>query len=600
MQTSTPNSVFAKAIIAEFAFLKETASLEALYTRGIKLGASGGMLLPVCRLQADDEQLISVFSKWREENFIAYPTRFPVTDAGTAKWLTTKLLDVQDRLLFLVKDRHGNSVGHLGFASCLNDERLMEVDNVVRGVKGTNPGIMTEAMTALMEWARTTLWPEGFYLRVLASNQAAIQFYGRLGFTETARMPLRAVVNGGSTALIPLPAEDPAPADDFFVRMDTVAERPAVPVGEKMILTAGPSISAREGSYAYDAARYGWNSQWNKYLKAFEQQFAEYVGVNHSMATSSCTGALHIALLALGIGRGDEVIVPDITWVATANAVLYVGATPIFADIDRDTWVLSPESVRAKITPRTKAIMPVHLYGHACDMNALMAIAREHNLYVVEDAAPSVGAEYHGKRTGSFGHFSCFSFQGAKLAVTGEGGMLLTDDPALYEKAYSIWDQGRKPGTFWIQSNGLKYKMSNVQAAIGLGQLERNDSMVAAKRRIFDWYEKGLAGVPHVQLNREPEGTRSIYWMSSILLSESSPISRDQLSAALKARNVDTRPVFPAISQYPIWPLKQEALPVAKFVGDHAMNLPSGVCLRGDEVAYVCAAIKSIILQSAP
>ena len=594
MQTSTPNSVFAKAIIAEFAFLKETASLEALYTRGIKLGASGGMLLPVCRLQADDAQLVSVFSKWREENFIAYPTRFPVTDAGTAKWLTTKLLDVPDRLLFLVKDRHGNNIGHLGFASCLNDQRLMEVDNVVRGVKGTSPGIMTEAMIALMEWARTTLWPEGFYLRVLASNPDAIQFYSRLGFTETARAPLRAVVNGESTALIPLPPEDTAAPDDFFVRMDTVAERPAVPVGEKMILTAGPSISAREASYAYDAARYGWNSQWSKYLKAFEQQFAEYVGVKHAMATSSCTGALHIALLALGIGPGDEVIVPDITWVATANAVLYVGATPIFADIDRDTWLLSPESVRAKITPRTKAIMPVHLYGHACDMDALMAIAREHALYVVEDAAPSIGAEYHGKRTGSFGHFSCFSFQGAKLAVTGEGGMLLTDDPALYEKAYSIWDQGRKPGTFWIQSNGLKYKMSNVQAAIGLGQLERNDSMVAAKRRIFDWYEKGLAGVPHLQINREPEGTRSIYWMSSILLSESSPISRDQLSVALKARNVDTRPVFPAISQYPIWPLKQEALPVAKFVGDHAMNLPSGVCLRADEVAYVCREIRRV------
>src|SRR5438132_5560054 len=180
-----------------------------------------------------------------------------------------------------------------------------------------------------------------------------------------------------------------------------MAYRPQRPwPGEKMILTAGPSISAREASYALDAARHGWNDQWNSYLRRFEQSFAEYIGVKHALATSSCTGALHRELLALGIGKGDEVIVPELTWVATANAVLYTGATPIFADVEEDSWCLDADSVARKITARTKAAIPVHLYGQPARMDRIMAVARAHNLYVVEDAAPSIGAEFDGQRTG--------------------------------------------------------------------------------------------------------------------------------------------------------------------------------------------------------
>ncbi len=591
----TTSSIFHKAIVSDFSFLKETNRLEALYTRGLSLEKTGGMLLPICRLHAGDQKLIGLLSDWRHKNQIAYPTRFPVTNSGTARWLVEKLLDVPDRILFLVKDKHGNDLGHLGFANCLSSDCQMEVDNVVRGVSGDSPGIMQEAMIALLSWARTTLWPTGFFLRVLASNKHAIKFYENLGFFESSRIPLQLKVSGETSSLEVLDFDDNSYSpDDYFIRME-LKEEPGRKTGEKMILTAGPSISPREASYAYDAARYGWNNNWAKYLKEFESAFAEYVGVKHAIATSSCTGALHIALTALGIGPGDEVIVPDITWVATANAVLYVGATPVFADIDKKTWVLDPNSVRAKIGTKTKAIMPVHLYGHPCDMHAIMQIAKENNLFVVEDAAPSIGAEFRGKRTGSFGSFACFSFQGAKLAVTGEGGMLLTNDDILYERAYSIWDQGRKPGTFWIQSNGLKYKMSNVQAAIGLGQLQRNDSMLEAKRRIFKWYEERLESVPNLVLCREPANTRSIYWMTSATLSDSSPISRDQLIVELKKVNVDTRPVFPAISQYPIWPVRQAALPASKYIGENALNLPSGVCLKESEVDYVCKSIQKLI-----
>lgn len=367
---------------------------------------------------------------------------------------------------------------------------------------------------------------------------------------------------------------------------------------KSLILTAGPSISTIESFYAYDAASNGWNSNWSKYLTKFENEFAKYVGAKYALATSSCTGALQISLMALEIGPGDEVIVPDETWVATANAVRYVGATPVFADIEIDTWNIDVNSIESLITSKTKAIIAVHMYGHPSRMSGILEIASKYGLRVIEDAAPAIGAEWQGKRCGSFGDFAAFSFQGAKLLVTGEGGMLVTSDDKLYEKAKKIWDQGRNPSkVFWIDADGVKYKMSNVQAAIGLGQLERADELIAMKRRIFSWYEEGLNMVPHIKLNKEIEGARSIYWMSSLILDEFAPLSRDDLMKELKTRNVDTRPVFPAISQYPIWPRKQDPQPIAMKVGQSAMNLPSGVCLTKDEVMFVCREIARSINQ---
>lgn len=591
--TARRAAVFQTAIKEQFRLLKETKSLETWHSTSIPLPESEGMLLPICRFHADDEALIRDLTQWRQSAAFAYPTRFPVTIDGTRSWLKDKLLDVEDRILFLVLDRHGYRIGHLGFANCLNDRCAMEVDNVVRGVAGAALGIMAEAMRTIVIWAHNNFWPDEIFLRVLSDNPRAIVFYERLGYRTTETHPLRRHLQGEVVSFKALEPSDSALPDASFLRMVTKPDDTAV--GKTTILTAGPSISAREIAYANDATRYGWNNQWAKYLKSFEKSFADYIGVKYAMATSSCTGALHIALKALGIGPGDEVIVPDITWVASANAVLYVGATPVFADVERGSWCLDPRSFESLITSKTKAVIPVHLYGHPANMDEIMAIAHRHQIRVVEDAAPSIGAEFKGRRTGSFGEFAAFSFQGAKLAVTGEGGMLLTNDQQLYETAYSIWDQGRKPGTFWIQSNGLKYKMANVVAAIGLAQLERNDGMVEAKRRIFEWYSKDLSAARHVSLNQEMPWARSIYWMTSIVIEETSPISRDELIRELKKRNIDTRPVFPAISQYPIWPRAQPPQPVAKWLGDHAINLPSGVCLTRAEVAYITRNIRELL-----
>jgi len=288
---------------------------------------------------------------------------------------------------------------------------------------------------------------------------------------------------------------------------------------KKMILTAGPSITEKEISYVTDAVTNGWNDNWNGYITKFEDEFARYIGVDNAMTTSSCTGALHLGLLALGIGPGDEVIVPDITWVATASAVTYVGATPIFCDVDEVSWCMNIASAESLITSKTKAIFPVHLYGHPANMPEIMQLAERHNLKVIEDAAPSIGAQVNGQKTGTFGDVSGFSFQGAKILVTGEGGMLVTNNQSLFNRIKSLGDHGRNPKyPLSAVEVGYKYKMSNLQAALGLAQIERVNELIDRKREINALYANLLKENDKVRVSSELEGCKSIHWMTSIEL----------------------------------------------------------------------------------
>jgi perosamine synthetase len=583
--------IYKKSVRDTFYFLKNSKNIKDAYLKAIPIENSG-FLLPVSQYHSEDEALLESLARWRNDNVEVYPTQFQATIESTRSWILNKLINVEDRILFLVVDAKGSVVGHMGFNGCHNEKLLFEIDNVVRGSQSAEKGLFSKAMHSLIEWARKTMNVEGFFLRVMDDNPHAIGFYKKNNFVENQKIPLAKEINGNTVSYREAGSDEKSIKCFVYMEFKPSAEK----IGESLILTAGPSVSAKEGFYSYDAALKGWNSEWSKYLSKFERNFADYVGVKYAMATSSCTGALQIGLMALDIGPGDEVIVPDQTWVATANAVRYVGAIPIFADIEVDTWNLDVKSVEGLITNKTKAIMPVHMYGHPARMDALVALANKYNLKIVEDAAPAIGAEWQGKRCGSFGDFAGFSFQGAKLMVTGEGGMLVTNNDDLYKKALKIWDQGRNPTkVFWIDEDGVKFKMSNVQAAIGLAQLERVDELIEMKRRIFSWYEEILHDVPFITLNKEINEARSIYWMSSIRLDLDAPLSRDELMKILKSRNIDSRPVFPAISQYPIWPKQQSPQPIASLVGNQAINLPSGVCLSKDEVMYVARNIKELL-----
>jgi len=363
----------------------------------------------------------------------------------------------------------------------------------------------------------------------------------------------------------------------------------------EMILTAGPSITEKEISYVTDAVTNGWNNNWNNYLLKFEKSLADYVGVKHSLSTSSATGALHLSMLACGIGPGDEVIVPEISWVASASAVAYVGATPVFCDVDPVSWCLDIESAARLLTPKTKAIVPVHIYGHPANMPAIMEFSRANNLLVIEDAAPSIGAEVDGKKTGSFGDAAAFSFQGAKILSTGEGGMFVTNNNELFQRVKSLNDHGRDPRQpFAAVEVGYKYKMSNLQAAMGLAQIERVEELVNRKREINRIYQELLAGCSGVSVTRELTGCKSIHWMTSVELLGYNYEKRQMFMNKLKDNLVDSRPVFSPLSSLPMFERRIDN-PVSDRIGESSINLPSGHNLTLEQLEHVAEVIKKFV-----
>jgi perosamine synthetase len=338
-----------------------------------------------------------------------------------------------------------------------------------------------------------------------------------------------------------------------------------------------PSITEREVAYATDAAAHGWGERCYEYLGRFETLFRQHLGVKHAIATSSCTGALHMGLAALGIGPGDEVILADSNWIASAAPIVHLGAKPVFVDILRDSWCLDPELVEAAITPATRAIIAVHLYGNLCEMDALLRIGQRHGIPVIEDAAEAIGSIYHGQRAGSMGKFGAFSFHGTKTLTTGEGGMFVTNDDALYEHVLTLSNHGRARGQtkqFWPDLVGFKYKMSNIQAAIGCAQIERIDELVAAKRRIFATYRDALANLDGLRMNPEPPGTQNGYWMPTLVFDAALGITREKLQAAFAAENIDARVFFWPLSGLPMFQAQAQNVH-AWDIPRRAINLPS-------------------------
>lgn len=362
----------------------------------------------------------------------------------------------------------------------------------------------------------------------------------------------------------------------------------------KMILTAGPSITALEHKYIIDAAINGWNEKAYYYLRRFEREFADYIGSKEGLVTSGGTGALWLALAAAGIGPGDEVILPDITYFACSDVIVLLGAKPIFVDILSDTWCIDPEKIEAAITKKTKAIMPVHLYGNLADMDKIMKIADKHNLFVVEDACPAAGSVYKGKHPGSIGHAGAYSFQGAKIMVTGFGGMVLTDDDELMKKIKQLNNHGELPGKkFWQTEIGYSFELPNISCAMGLAQLHRLETFVNKKRKIFDWYQEYLGDIEGISMNYEKPNTKSNMWMTSIILDKNFGITRDQVMEKLREQLIDTRPFFYPISMFPMY--QEQNTPVAHHVGLNGINLPSGYSRTKKEVEYICQNIKAIL-----
>lgn len=357
-----------------------------------------------------------------------------------------------------------------------------------------------------------------------------------------------------------------------------------------------PSITSLETAYAADAAANGWGDKCYAYISRFENAFCAHLGVRHAIATSSCTGALHIGMAALGLGPGDEVILADTNWVATAAPIVHLGATPVFVDVLPDSWCIDPAAAEAAITPRTRAIIAVHLYGNLCDMESLLAIGERHGIPVIEDAAEAIGSEYFGKRAGSMGVFATFSFHGSKTLTTGEGGMLVTNDPALHETALTLSNHGRARGQkkqFWPDMLGFKYKMSNIQAAIGCAQLERIDELIGRKREILGEYRRRLLPIGEITVNPEPEGIVNGAWMPTAVFSSASGVTRERLQEAFARENIDARVFFHPLSSLPMFPERRDNRH-AWDIPERAINLPSYHDMSGSDIERVVATLESV------
>lgn len=366
-----------------------------------------------------------------------------------------------------------------------------------------------------------------------------------------------------------------------------------------------PSITSLEVEYATDAAANGWGEHCYDYIIRFEEAFKAHLGVKYAIATSSCTGALHMGMHALGIGAGDEVIMADTNWIATAAPIVHLGATPVFVDILPDSWCLDPEQVEAAITPKTKAIVAVHLYGNLCDMEALLAIGERHCIPVIEDAAEAVGSVYHGKRAGSMGRFGAFSFHGTKTITTGEGGMFVTNDHELYEQVLTLSNHGRarhQSKQFWPDMVGFKYKMSNIQAAIGCAQMQRINELVNRKREILQSYKEEFnsLGIIHQGFNPEPDGCLIGAWMTTVVInapSENSTLT-ETLQSGLKSRGIDARPFFAPLSSTPPFQGLRKTGTHCKWaysIPPVALNLPCSHEISKSDISYVADAIKEAL-----
>jgi perosamine synthetase len=360
-----------------------------------------------------------------------------------------------------------------------------------------------------------------------------------------------------------------------------------------------PYLGGREAEYVLDCLKTNWISSAGRYLTQFEQSFARYCGREHGIATTSGTTALHLAVAAAELGPGDEVIMPAFTIAATVFAALYAGARPVLVDVEPDTWTLRVDQVAARIGARTRAILPVDIYGHPCDMAPLVELAERHDLWLIEDAAEAHGAEYRGKKCGGFGDAACFSFYANKIISTGEGGMVVTDDAAFAERARSLKNLAfNRDRRFLHDTIGFNYRMTNIQAALGLAQLEKIEDYVDLRRRHAASYHRLLADVAGLQLPVERPGSRNVYWMYGVLVEDGFGCSRDELMRELAERGVETRTFFIPMHEQPMFHehglFQDEQYPVASDIGRRGLYLPSSTGLTEAEIGYVVDAVREV------
>lgn len=366
---------------------------------------------------------------------------------------------------------------------------------------------------------------------------------------------------------------------------------------DKFIPVAVCNLNGNEKKYVIDCLDSTWISSNGKYVTLLEEKLAEFCGVKHAIVTCNGTVSLHLALVALGLKEGDEVIVPNVTYIATANTVKYCGATPVFVDCDPETWNIAVDKIEEKINSKTRGIIPVHLYGHPCDMDPITEIAKKHGLWVLEDAAEAHGAKYKGRNVGSIGDVASFSLFGNKIITTGEGGFITTNNDELAEKMRILRAQGQDPSRrYWFTEVGYNYRMTNIAAAIGLGQIENVDAHIKARKEVAKLYNKHLSDVSKNKLILPvvKPWADHVFWMYTVRLGEAVNISRDELMKRMLERGIETRPVFHPMTILPPY-FDDKSYFENSSLAENAFNLPTHELLTEDDIIFICNTLKSFL-----
>lgn len=364
----------------------------------------------------------------------------------------------------------------------------------------------------------------------------------------------------------------------------------------KYIPISKPSITQLEKKLVNEVIDSGWVSSLGKYIDMFEERFADFCGTKFAIATSNGTSALHLALLCLGVTAGDEVIIPDLTFIATANAVTYTGAKPVIVDVEETSLCLDPNKIEEAVTPNTKAILPVHLYGHPANMVEITRIAKDFDLFVIEDSAEAHGAMVHDRKTGSLGDCGVFSFYGNKILTCGEGGMITTNNEDFYYKAKYLRDHAMSNSKkYWHDQLGFNYRMTNMQAALGIAQLDRVYELISRKKEIYQTYQRNLEGIPELKLNFNADWAKSVYWLICLEIEGFTEKKRDRLQAELKQMGIDSRPYFYPVSQMPMYRCQKNNTPVAHKVYQKGICLPSYFDLENEDITYICDSVKKAL-----
>ena len=535
------------------------------------------------------------------------PSVIELTEARHTKWNRENVIqyvidsNIPDESLLIglfLKDEMKN-IGNIRLSGFNKRHKRVELGIMIFDKSQWGKGYATESLNGVAEYVFKHLKYNKICADYYSINKGSEKIFKKAGYKIEGIFKNHFILNEKSIDSVRVAKFNNNISTNLSNKIEKKHELSRIP-------SIGPSITQKEIDAVTEAAIVGWHENMSLYIDRFIEKFSAFTGKSYCLPTSHGTSAIHLALMGLNIGPGDEVIVPDVTWVASASPIVYIGAKPVFVDIDPKNWCILPEAFEKAISEKTKAVMVVDLFGNIPEMDQILAIAKKHNIFVIEDAAEAIGAEFRKQPAGTFGDIGVFSFNGTKLVMAGQGGMLITDNKEIYERCKLLChhgiDKSHDARYYWSNEIGYNYNWSNIQASLALAQLSRLDEFVNKRRKIFSWYKERLSDIEGLQLNFEASDVKNTYWITVGIVSNRYKMKKEMIQESFKAYNIDVRPFFYPLSSMPPFikycqgsDMKKNN-PTTYSISEYGICFPSGHDLTEDNVDYVCKCFRKILL----